>query len=448
MTATAIAFSTTQSMYQQRRQDLMQRLGKGTAILRSAAPAIANNIEYPFRQEGDFYYLTGFNEPEAVAILAPNHDEHQFVLFVQPKDPDKEIWTGYRTGVEAAKERYGADEAYPITELEEKLPQYLACSDRIFHRPSPEDEFNHTVYRHWQAQLRQNLRRGHGPTALEDLSLLLHDRRCIKSEAELDLMRRAATIAAEAHNLARAAARPGTYEYEIEALLDRHFRAHGGLGPAYPSIVASGPNACILHYTTNQRRMQTGDLLLIDAGCCYEHYNSDITRTFPINGKFTSYQKEIYTLVLAAQTAAIAEVKPGNTFNQPHDTAVRVIASGLIDLGLLKPKDDKDFDQLVKDEDYKPFYMHRTSHWLGLDVHDVGPYKVNADDWQTFQPGMVLTIEPGIYISPAPEAKGLENVSEPWRGIGIRIEDDVLVTATGYEVLTSEVPKAIADIER
>lgn len=447
MTAIAIAPPTQQSVYQQRRQDLMSRLGQGTAILRSAAPAIANNIEYPFRQEGDFYYLTGFNEPDAVAVLAPNHEEHQFVLFVQPKDPEKETWTGYRTGVEAAKERYGADEAYSIAELDEKLPQYLACSDRLYHRPSFDEAFNHSVYRHWQTQLRQNLRRGHGPTALEDLSLLLHDRRCIKSAAELDLMRRAASIATEAHQLAQATARPGTYEYEIEALLDRHFRASGGLGPAYPSIVASGPNACILHYTTNHRQMQDGDLLLIDAGCCYDHYNSDITRTFPISGKFSSYQREIYTLVLEAQMAAIAQVKPGNTFNQPHDTAVRIIAQGLIDLGLLEPEDDKDFDQLVKDEDYKPFYMHRTSHWLGLDVHDVGPYKTDKETWQTFQPGMVLTVEPGIYISPDPSAKGLENVPNPWRGIGIRIEDDVLVTPNGCEVLTSEVPKAIADLE-
>lgn len=370
------------------------------------------------------------------------------MLFVQPKDPEKEIWTGYRTGVEAAKELYGADEAYPIAELDEKLPQYLACSDRIYYRPGTDEAFNHAVYRHWQAQLRQNLRRGHGPTVLADLSPLLHDRRCVKTSAELNLMRRAADIAAEAHNLARATARPGTYEYEIEALLDRHFRANGGLGAAYPSIVASGPNACILHYTSNQRQMQEGDLLLIDAGCCYEHYNSDITRTFPINGTFTPYQREIYALVLEAQLAAIAEVKPGNTFNQPHDAAVRVIAEGLIDLGLLKPEDDKDFDQLIQDEDYKPFYMHRTSHWLGLDVHDVGAYKTDKDTWQTFQPGMVLTVEPGIYMSPDPTAKGLESVSAPWRGIGIRIEDDVLVTETGCDVLTAAVPKAIADIER
>ncbi|WP_017326625.1 aminopeptidase P N-terminal domain-containing protein [Synechococcus sp. PCC 7336] len=438
----------TSKTFQQRRQQLSQKLGQGTAIVRSAQMAVMHNdVEYPFRQDSDFYYLTGFNEPEAVAVLAPHHPEHQFVLFVQPKEREKEIWTGYRTGMEGAKERYGADEAFPIAELAEKLPEYIKDADCIYYRPGSDESFNHRIYRFWQAQLRQYPRRGRGPTMLADLSSILHSLRCVKTPAELQLMREAARIATEAHNLAREAAQSGKYEYEIEALIHNHFRQNGAIGPAYPSIVASGANACILHYIDNSRQMQAGDLLLIDAGCCYDYYNSDITRTFPINGKFSPAQKTIYELVLAAQEAAIAEVKPGNTYNQPHDTAVRTITEGLVDLGLLVPEADEDIDQLIEEEKYKAFYMHRTGHWLGIDVHDVGIYKVGEEDWQTFQPGMVLTVEPGIYISPDREVEALAHVGDEWRGIGVRIEDDVLVTESGCEVLSAATPKAVDDLE-
>ena len=434
--------------FQHRRQQLSAKLGQGTAIIRSGSLAVMNNdVEYPFRQEGDFYYLTGFNEPEAVAVLAPHHPDHQFVLFVQPKDPAKEVWTGYRAGVDGAKDRYGADEAFPITELEEKLPEYVKDADRIYYRPGADRPFNEQIFSLWQTQIRQYPRRGKGPTVLADLSPILHCLRNIKSESEILKLKQAAQIAAAAHNLARQTAQPGMYEYEIEALISNHFRTNGCLGPAYPSIVASGHNACILHYVENTRQMQDGDLLLIDAGCCFDYYNSDITRTFPINGKFSPTQKAIYELVLEAQLAAIAEVKPGNTYNQPHDRAVRVITEGLLELGLLIPEDGESVDELIEAEAYKPFYMHRTGHWLGIDVHDVGAYKVDGDSWQTFQPGMVLTVEPGIYISPIQPTEGLEHVGDEWRGIGVRIEDDVLVTDDGAEVLTSMTPKAVAELE-
>ena len=434
--------------FRTRRQQLAEKLGQGTAIVRSGSLAVMNNdVEYPFRQNSDFYYLTGFNEPDAVAVIAPHHPEHQFVLFVRPREREKEIWTGYRTGVERAKEHYGADEAFPIGELDEKLPEYIKDADRIYYHPSQDESFNHKVFNFWQAQLRQYPRRGRGPTTLTDLSHILHTLRNIKCPEELQMMRKAADIAVDAHNLARAASHPGKYEYEIEALIEGYFRQQGCIGPAYPSIVASGANACILHYIENTQQMQENDLLLIDAGCCYGYYNSDITRTFPINGKFSPRQKDIYQLVLAAQEAAIAQVKPGNTYNQPHDTAVRMIAEGLVDLGLLVPENGEDIDKLIEDEKYKAFYMHRTGHWLGIDVHDVGSYKNGDDEWRTFQPGMVLTVEPGIYISPDREVEDLAHVSDEWRGIGVRIEDDVLVTETGCEVLTSATPKAVKELE-
>ncbi|MGK7907983.1 MAG: aminopeptidase P N-terminal domain-containing protein [Synechococcus sp.] len=434
--------------FKARRQRLAEQLGQGTAIVRSGSLAVMNNdVEYPFRQNSDFYYLTGFNEPNAVAVIAPHHPEHQFVLFVRPREREKEIWTGYRTGVEKAKEHYGADEAFPIQELDEKLPEYLKDADRIYYHPSLDESFNHKVFGFWQAQLRHYPRRGRAPIALTDLSHILHTLRNIKTDEELQMMRKSANIGAEAHNLARAAVHPGKYEYEIEALIEGYFRQQGCIGPAYPSIVASGANACILHYIENTQQMQDNDLLLIDAGCCYGYYNSDITRTFPINGKFNFAQKTIYELVLDAQEAAIAQVKPGNTYNQPHDTAVRIITEGLVELGLLVPENGEDIDKLIEDDKYKAFYMHRTGHWLGIDVHDVGPYKDGDDEWRTFQPGMVLTVEPGIYISPDREVEELSHVGDEWRGIGVRIEDDVLVTEDGCEVLTAGTPKAVADIE-
>ncbi|RDH47715.1 Xaa-Pro aminopeptidase [Fischerella thermalis] len=433
-----------QTEYKQRREALMAKIGNGTAIFRSAPTAVMHNdVEYNFRQDSDFFYLTGFNEPQAVAILAPHHPEHRFVLFVQPKDREQEIWSGYRCGVEAAKEIYGADEAYPIAELDEKLPQYLEKADRIYYRLGRDRAFNDKILNHWQRLMRTYPKRGTGPIAIEDTSPILHSMRLIKSQAELELMRKAADIAVEAHNHAMQFTAPGLYEYEVQAEIEHIFRKRGAMGPAYPSIVASGVNACVLHYVENNRQMQDKELLLIDAGCAYAYYNSDITRTFPVGGKFTPEQKILYEIVLAAQKQAIAQVQPGNPYNLFHDTAVRVLTEGLVEIGILKGEIDK----LIEEEKYKPFYMHRTGHWLGLDVHDVGVYQ-HGDNPQILQPGQVVTVEPGLYIVPDTKpAEDQPEIDQRWVGIGIRIEDDVLVTPTGNEVLTAGVPKEIEGLE-
>ncbi len=433
-----------QAEYRQRREQLMSKIGAGSAVFRSAPMAVMHNdVQYAFRQDSDFFYLTGFNEPEAVAVLTPDHQEHRFVLFVQPKEREKEIWAGYRCGVEGAKELFGADEAYSITELDEKLPQYLEKANRIYYHLGRDRAFNEIILKHWQRLMATYAKRGTGPTAIEDSGLILHTMRLVKSQAELELMRQAAEISVEAHNYAQSIAQPGRYEYEIQAEMERIFRLRGGMGPAYPSIVASGANACVLHYIENNHLLQDNDLLLIDAGCAYGYYNADITRTFPVNGKFTSEQKALYEIVLSAQLQAIAQVQPGNPYNKIHDTAVRVLTEGLVDLGLLKGEIDK----LIEEEKYKPFYMHRTGHWLGLDVHDVGVYQ-HGESAQILQPGQVLTVEPGLYIVPDTKpSEGQPEIDPRWSGIGIRIEDDVLVTAAGHEVLTAGVPKLIAELE-
>jgi Xaa-Pro aminopeptidase len=428
-----------QSEYQQRRQALMEKIGTGTAIFRSAPTAVMHNdVEYNFRQDSDFFYLTGFDEADAVAVFAPHHEEHKFVLFVQPKDPEKETWHGYRVGVDAAKERYGADEAYSIAELDEHLPKYLEQADRIYYRLGRDRNFTQTLLTHWQKLITSYGKRGTGPKAIEDVGFTLHGMRMVKSEAELALMRKAIAISVEAHNVAREMAQPGRYEYEIQAEMDYIFRKNGAQGPAYPSIVASGENACILHYTTNNRQMQDGEMLLIDAGASYDYYNADITRTFPVGERFTQEQQILYNLVLKAQNAAITQIQPNNPYNAFHDAAVKVLTEGLVELGLLVGEVDK----LIEEEKYKPFYMHKTGHWLGLDVHDAGFYKIGKETWQTLQVGNVVTVEPGLYIGPDIKlAEDQPEVPARWRGIGIRIEDDVLVTATGHEVLTAAVPK-------
>ncbi len=430
--------------YQQRREQLMAKVGSGTAIFHSAPMAVMHNdVEYVYRQDSDFYYLTGFNEPEAVAVFAPHHEEHRFILFVQPKDPEKETWTGYRCGVEGAKEIYGADEAYPIAELAEKLPPYVANADRIYYRLGRDRDLNNTILSLWQKLMAVYQKKGTGPTAIADTRILTFAMRSVKSPAEIDLMRQAAKISAQAHIRAREFARPGVYEYQVEAEIEHSFRLAGAMGVAYPSIVASGANACVLHYIENNCQIGDNDLLLIDAGCSYDYYNGDITRTFPVNGKFTPEQKTLYELVLEAQLQAIAQVKPGNSYNASHDTAVSILVDGLLDLGLLKG----DKEEIIKEEKYKPFYMHRTGHWLGLDVHDVGLYKQNEESWQTLQPGHILTVEPGIYISPhIKPADGQPEIPDCWKGIGIRIEDDVLVTEDGNDILTADVPKSVAEV--
>ncbi|MEG4119103.1 aminopeptidase P N-terminal domain-containing protein [Microcoleus sp. N9_B4] len=423
--------------YRQRREQLMAKIGSGTAIFRSAPAAVMHNdVEYAYRQDSDFFYLTGFNEAAAVAVLAPHHEEHKFVLFVQPKDLEKETWHGYRAGVEGAKELYGADEAFPIAELAEKLPKYLEKADRIYYHFGRDRSFDQTVLNHWQRLMATYPKRGTGPTAIEDSNIILHPMRLVKSETELALMRKAANISVAAHNRAQEFAKPGRYEYEIQAEIEHTFGLNG-CTPAYPSIVASGYNSCVLHYIENNRQMQENDLLLIDAGCACDYYNADITRTFPVSGKFTAEQQIIYDLVLQAQLQAISQVYPGNPYSKIHETAVRVLVEGLMDLKLLVG----DIEEIIKEEKYKPFYMHRTGHWLGLDVHDVGVYQYGENS-QVLQAGQVLTVEPGIYISPyIKPVEGQPEVPEKWRGIGVRIEDDVLVTFDSHEVLTAGVSK-------
>lgn len=434
------------NFYVQRRQRVMDLMGGGTAVFASAPPAVMHHdVEYPFRQDSNFYYLTGFNEPEAVAVLAPHHEEHRFVLFVRPKDLEKEIWSGYRVGLDQAKECYGADAVYPIAELDEHLPQYLTGADRLYYHFGHDQGFNATILRHWQRLIATYAKRGTGPVAIEDAGLLMQTLRRVKDSDELDRLRRAMAIAAKAHNHAREIAAPGRYEYEIQAEMEHIFRLEGAMGTAYPSIVASGENACILHYIENNRQMQAGDLLLIDAGCAYDYYNADITRTFPVGGQFTAEQRILYELVLEAQIKAIAAVKPGAPFNAFHDAATRTLTEGMVDLGLLVGE----VDTLIEEKKHKAFFMHGTGHFLGLDVHDTGILR-NADKtWKPFEVGNVVTVEPGIYISPYYEpAEGQPQIDDRWRGIGIRIEDDVLVTETGHEVLTATVPKALDAMER
>ncbi|MGD1927805.1 MAG: aminopeptidase P N-terminal domain-containing protein [Leptolyngbyaceae cyanobacterium] len=433
-----------QTVYQQRRQDLMALMGEDTAVFASAPMAVMHNdVEYNFRQDSDFYYLTGFDEPGAIAVLAPHHEEHRFVLFVRPKDKDKEIWSGRRLGVEAAKAALGADEVFSLEELDAKLPEYLKGGDRLFYHFGHDQALNGKILRHWQHLLASYVKRGTGPTAIADARLLLQSLRRVKQPEEIDLIRQAVAVSVKAHNYAREIAQPGRYEYEIQAEMEHLFKLAGG-GTAYPSIVASGDNACILHYVENNRQMQAGDLLLIDAGGCIDYYNADITRTFPVAGKFSAEQRILYELVLEAQLNAIAEVQPGKPFNAFHDAAVRTITAGLVELGLLVG----DVDTLIEEKKHKAFFMHGTGHFLGLDVHDTGILR-NADKtWKPFAAGNVVTVEPGIYVTPDYEpVEGQPAVDDRWRGIGIRIEDDVLVTDAGPEVLTAGVPKSVAAME-
>ncbi len=434
-----------QTVYSQRRQAVMAEIPHSTAIFASAPMALMHHdVEHVFRQDSDFYYLTGFDEPGAVLILAPHHDEHQVILFVRPKDKAKETWSGRRLGVDAAKEQLGVDAVFPIQELHEKLPNYLKAADRLYYHLGHNQALNETLLKHWQRLLTTYAKRGTGPVAIEDAHLLLQTFRRIKQPEELALIREAIAISVKAHNHARDIAHPGRYEYEVQAEIEHLFRLSGG-SPAYPSIVASGDNACILHYIENQRQMQAGDLLLIDAGCCYGYYNADITRTFPVDGRFTAEQRILYELVLDAQLKAIAAVQPGNPFNTFHDAATRTLTEGLVELGLLVGN----VDTLIEEKKHKAFFMHGTGHFLGLDVHDTGILRNPDKTWKPFESGNVVTVEPGIYIPPEYEpVEGQPQVAERWKGIGIRIEDDVLVTSEGPEVLTAGVPKALKEIEK
>ena len=428
-----------QAEYRQRRAQLMAQMETNSiAIVPTAVETVRNrDVEHPFRQDSDFYYLSGFAEANACLVLIPGREEGEYILFCEDKDPDMEIWTGRRAGPEGAAKDFFVDEAYPIEAIDSVLPTLIEGKARIYTEMGANSQFD-TQLTHWVNQVKAMVRKGaQVPHEYSALDHLLHEMRLIKSSAEIEMMQKAADISAAAHCRAMKAAKPGCFEYQLEAELLHEFTLEGSRWPAYPSIVGGGENACILHYTNNDMPIADGGLILIDAGCELDYYAADITRTFPVNGKFSPEQKALYELVLKAQLAAIEQVKPGNSWNAAHEVAVEVLVTGLLELGLLTG----DIEQLIEDESYKVFYMHRTGHWLGMDVHDVGEYRINKE-WRPLKEGMVLTIEPGLYI--APDCK---DVDPRWRGIGIRIEDDVVVTADGHHILSHKVPKTVAEIE-
>lgn len=428
-----------QAEYRQRRAQLMAQMeANSIAIVPTAVETVRNrDVEHPFRQDSDFYYLSGFAEANACLVLIPGREEGEYILFCEDKDPDMEIWTGRRAGPEGAAKDFFVDEAYPIEAIDSVLPTLIEGKARIYTEMGANSQFD-TQLTHWVNQVKAMVRKGaQVPHEYSALDHLLHEMRLIKSSAEIEMMQKAADISAAAHCRAMKTAKPGCFEYQLEAELLHEFTREGSRWPAYPSIVGGGENACILHYTNNDMPIADGGLILIDAGCELDYYAADITRTFPVNGKFSPEQKALYELVLKAQLAAIEQVKPGNSWNAVHEVAVEVLVTGLLELGLLTG----DIEQLIEDESYKVFYMHRTGHWLGMDVHDVGEYRINKE-WRPLKEGMVLTIEPGLYI--APDCK---DVDPRWRGIGIRIEDDVVVTADGHHILSHKVPKTVAEIE-
>ncbi|HYE92904.1 MAG TPA: aminopeptidase P N-terminal domain-containing protein [Terriglobales bacterium] len=464
----------------ERRRRFAEAIGDGLAIIPAAREVSRNSdVHYEFRQDSDFFFLTGFDEPDAVAVFNPSHAKERYVLFVRPRDREMEIWTGRRAGVEGAVATYGADAAYPVDQLDQKLREYALDRSSLFYR------LGHPVFdpriTRLLGELRALQRRGHGaPGRVEDPGPILNEMRLRRSPAELARHRRACELSRDGHIEAMRYARPGMYEYQVQAAMEFVFREGGSPRNGYPSIVASGPNACILHYNTNDRRMADGDLLLIDAAAEYGYHSSDITRTFPVNGRFTAPQRAIYEIVLRAQLAAIDAAKAGARYEAMHEAARRVLAAGLVDLKLLP----RGLDDSLAMHHYREFYMHGTGHWLGMDVHDVGDYKIRGES-RVLEPGMVFTVEPGLYIDPDREevtfhlreyseqemwerrdrlgvaaAKKLEDeekakaktvtdrIPAEFRGIGVRIEDDILVTAQGHEVLTAGTPKTIDEVER
>jgi len=427
------------SEFARRRKNFMALMeANSIAIIPSAREQQrSRDTEFPFRQDSDFYYLSGFVEPEAVLVLIPGRKHGQFVMFCRERDPNMELWHGFRAGPEGACENFSADDAFPISDIDEILPGLIEGRDRVYYSMGRSTEFDQQIMS-WVNQIRSKEASGAVPPGeFTDLDHMLHDLRLFKSAAEQRLMRRAGEISANAHIRAMRYCKPGQVEYQLEAEILHDFARSGARYPAYASIVGSGENACVMHYVENDAKMRSGDLVLIDAGCEFEYYAADISRTFPVNGVYSKEQRALYEVVLEAQLAAIEAIKPGNHWNQPHDASVRVITEGLVKLGLLKGR----VATLIEREAYREFYMHKAGHWLGLDVHDVGDYRV-ADEWRLLEPGMVLTVEPGIYVSPHNT-----RVAKKWRGIGIRIEDDVIVTAQGNEVITAAVPKTVEEIE-
>ncbi len=424
--------------FAKRREEVMRMMGGGVAILPTAPVRTRNrDVHYRYRPDSDFYYLTHFPEPEAVAVLVPGREHGEFILFCRENNPEKEIWDGRRAGLDGARAHYGADDAFPIDDIDEILPGLLENREKVFYSMGRFRDFDQRLLG-WVNEVRDKARNGvHAPGEFVDLNHILHEMRLIKRPEEIKLMKRAARITVAAHRRAMRACKPGLMEYEVEAELLHEFRKGGSEYTAYPPIVGGGRNACVLHYIDNRDELKSGDLLLIDAGAEVDAYAADVTRTFPVNGKYSGEQRAVYEIVLAAQLAAIDNVRPGRHWNEPHEQAVRVLTRGLKDLKILTG----DVEGHIEKGDYKRFYMHRTGHWLGMDVHDVGDYKIE-DTWRELEPGMTLTVEPGLYI-----AEGSADVDQRWWNIGIRIEDDVLVTRDGCEVLTADAPKSVADIE-
>lgn len=425
------------SIHAERRARALAGMGSGVLVVFSAPTAIRNNdVEHEYRQDSDFFYLTGFDEPESVLVLSTVHPD-RYALFVRPRDPERETWDGARAGVDGAKADFGAAVAFPVGELDQRLPDWLENAERLFYRLGQERAEDDRVLGAI-ARTRPRARRGSSfPVEIIDPATVLHEMRRLKAAPEIEAMQRAIDITREAHLGAMAAVRPGMHEYEIEALLRSAFRGRGSERPAYAPIVGSGPNATVLHYHRNDRRMEDGDLLLVDAGAEYGYYAADVTRTFPVGGKFSAPQRAIYELVLAAQEASIAATRPGATFDDVHQASVRVLAAGLLELGLVEGP----LDKVLSEERFKRYYMHKTSHYLGMDVHDVGRY-FDAGKHRPLEVGVVLTVEPGLYVPVNDEA-----ASPEFRGIGVRIEDDVWVTDEGCRVLSEAIPKRAADVE-
>ncbi|MBU2885788.1 Xaa-Pro aminopeptidase [Gilvimarinus agarilyticus] len=427
------------SEFARRRKALMDVMEPDSIAIVPAAPerTRSRDTEYVYRQDSDFFYLTGFAEPEAVLVLIPGREHGEFVLFCRDRDPEREIWDGYRAGPAGACDQYGADDAFPVDDIDDILPGLLEGRERVYYAMGKDAGFDRQVME-WVNTIRAKVRSGATPPGeFLDLAHFLHDNRLYKSAAEIRVMREASEISARAHVRAMQYCQPDVMEYQLEAEILHEFAMAGARSPAYNSIVGGGKNGCILHYVENSAALKAGDLVLIDAGCELENYAADITRTFPVSGTFNAEQKALYELVLAAQEAALTTIKPGAHWNEPHEISVRTITQGLLDLGLL----NGELDTLIEEGAYRRFYMHRIGHWLGMDVHDVGDYKVGGE-WRVLEPGMVMTVEPGIYVAPDDDT-----VAKKWRGIGIRIEDDVLVTKNGYDILSKDVPKTVSEIE-
>ncbi len=425
--------------YAARRKDLMSMMADNSiAVVAAASEQVrSKDTLYPYKQSTNFSYLCGFSEPCAVMLLIPNREQGECVLFCRDKDPLRETWDGLRLGPVQAKQTLALDDAFPIEDIDDILPGLLEGKSHIYYSVGKDKAFDKQLIQ-WVDEVTLDKESDSEPCCEQvDLDHLLAELRLIKSAAEIKLMRKAADISAEAHCRVMRFCKPGHYEYQLQAEIEHQFMMSGATGPAYTSIVGGGKNACILHYIENQSALKSGDLVLIDAGCEYQNYAADITRTFPVNGKFSAAQAAIYDIVLAAQLAAINTIAPGVTYDQANKTTIAVITQGLVDLGILKG----DVSELIAEGAYREFYMHSVSHWLGMDVHDVGDYKIN-NQWRVYEAGMLLTIEPGIYI-----ATDNQNVDKKWRGIAVRIEDDILVTKAGREVLTNGVPKQRDQIE-